>query len=395
MSTIQKLREALQAVITAHEAGLREIGERMVAANQTSVQIEGQALLDTFAAIELARQALALPTAAPAVPFGTVVDDEMIGKSIEYTKSTLQALPVGTKLYAHAEPAVPSEIDVRTILLDIVPGDGNGHEVYAKNVEDVVNKLTVMCERLEAAERERDYYKSRAQTMYEHQKGEVWYWQGDGEDHPESWVNSLPVVIRADQLRELMAKPAVPQGEPVAWVSSANTAFVTTDKRTAKQWARNGYEPRPTAYCDQPQASAPAVTAEKLDALVEAYTDWQGWLEHGSSEYFDKVAVEKQSNYEQLKAELLAATPAPAPAQESNKSDWRKQPWGFGEKRLGVFKEPEQEVGLTDADAIEIGNAAGLPMAAKSGDYPWAYIDRVVAAIKNAHARGFRAKGAA
>ena len=59
----EKLREALQAVIAAHEAGMREIGERMRAANQTSVQIEGQALLDVFAAIELAREALALPTA--------------------------------------------------------------------------------------------------------------------------------------------------------------------------------------------------------------------------------------------------------------------------------------------------------------------------------------------
>ena len=36
-------------------------------------------------------------------------------------------------------PAVPAEIDVRTILLDIVPGDGNGQEVYARTVDDVVN----------------------------------------------------------------------------------------------------------------------------------------------------------------------------------------------------------------------------------------------------------------
>ena len=49
-------------------------------------------------------------------------------------------------------PAVPAEIDVRTILLGIVPGDGNGHEVYAKTGEDVVNKLTEMAERLDAAE---------------------------------------------------------------------------------------------------------------------------------------------------------------------------------------------------------------------------------------------------
>lgn len=66
------------------------------------------------------------------------------------------------------------------------PGSG-GWQAHAKDME-----------------RERDHYRQRAQTMYEHQQGQVWYWQGDGNDHPESMVNSLPVVIRADQLRALM-----------------------------------------------------------------------------------------------------------------------------------------------------------------------------------------------
>lgn len=63
---------------------------------------------------------------------------------------------------------------------------------------------------------QRDHYRQRAQTMHEHQQGDVWYWQGDGEDHLESMINGLVVVIRADQLRELAApKPQpmpVPQG---------------------------------------------------------------------------------------------------------------------------------------------------------------------------------------
>lgn len=68
-----------------------------------------------------------------------------------------------------------------------------------------------------ALEHELAYWKQRAQTMHEHQKGECWYWQGDGNDHPESMVNSLPVVIRADALRALMAPQAsVVQQEPVA-----------------------------------------------------------------------------------------------------------------------------------------------------------------------------------
>ncbi|MFN3375506.1 MAG: hypothetical protein ACK40S_02995 [Burkholderiaceae bacterium] len=55
----------------------------------------------------------------------------------------------------------------------------------------------------EEMERQRDHWRQRAQTMHEHQAGQVWYWQGDGGDHPESMVNSLPAVIR---LKDLLGK---------------------------------------------------------------------------------------------------------------------------------------------------------------------------------------------
>ena len=42
---------------------------------------------------------------------------------------------------------------------------------------------------------------------------EVWFWQGDGSDHPESMANSLTVVIRADDLRRLIA-PQQPVSDP-------------------------------------------------------------------------------------------------------------------------------------------------------------------------------------
>lgn len=63
----------------------------------------------------------------------------------------------------------------------------------------------------DSMERERDYWRQRAQTMHEHQEGECWYWQGDGGDHPESMCNSLPVVIRADALRALIVQQPAPQ----------------------------------------------------------------------------------------------------------------------------------------------------------------------------------------
>lgn len=52
-----------------------------------------------------------------------------------------------------AAEAVPDDCDVRKILLNVVPGmDGEGHEVYARNVADVEQLLSEMGERLDAFE---------------------------------------------------------------------------------------------------------------------------------------------------------------------------------------------------------------------------------------------------
>lgn len=60
------------------------------------------------------------------------------------------AMPIEASNPAQAEaPSIPKELDVRTILLEIVPGDGSGFEVYAKSVSEVVDKLSEMGERLE------------------------------------------------------------------------------------------------------------------------------------------------------------------------------------------------------------------------------------------------------
>ena len=102
--------------------------------------------------------------------------------------------PAWVKAQAQAVPAAP---------LESGPAGSGGWESHARQME-----------------RERDHWRDRARVMSEHKEGIVWYWQGDGEDHPESWVNTLPVVIRADELRALMgpATPAAPavDADPMA-----------------------------------------------------------------------------------------------------------------------------------------------------------------------------------
>jgi len=60
------------------------------------------------------------------------------------------AVPVAAGAFVRYEDA--QALSVANILLDVVPGDGSGHEVYAKSVEDVVQKLSSMDERIEDLE---------------------------------------------------------------------------------------------------------------------------------------------------------------------------------------------------------------------------------------------------
>lgn len=82
---------------------------------------------------------------APSLPGAEPQPSSWAGDpSVQDYASTVAAPP------APAQPA--PELDVRRILLDIVPGDGNGEEVYAKSVADVERKLYSMGERIEELE---------------------------------------------------------------------------------------------------------------------------------------------------------------------------------------------------------------------------------------------------
>lgn len=54
------------------------------------------------------------------------------------------------------------------------------------------------------AAKEIERLKSEMAAYHAKTAGEYWTWQGDGEDHPESWCNSLVVLIRAVQPRDIL-----------------------------------------------------------------------------------------------------------------------------------------------------------------------------------------------
>ncbi|CAJ3155765.1 hypothetical protein [Burkholderia pseudomallei] len=71
---------------------------------------------------------------------------------LEVVVSILEDVLAATPIESPAAAPIPEDCDVRNILLDVVPGeDGEGQEVYARNVADVERLLSEMGEKLDAA----------------------------------------------------------------------------------------------------------------------------------------------------------------------------------------------------------------------------------------------------
>ena len=92
MSNEQKLREALQAVVDAHDEQLKRLGDKMRAAHVSGLTLPGVAMSE-FEAIKQARKAIALPpeqATAQAVPEGYAlisVDALQAWKKLDEVKS--------------------------------------------------------------------------------------------------------------------------------------------------------------------------------------------------------------------------------------------------------------------------------------------------------------------
>ena len=66
-----------------------------------------------------------------------------------YTTPTRCCNLDGSASIADTAESIPADCDVRKILLRVTPGDGNGHEEYARNVGDVEALLSEMGSKLE------------------------------------------------------------------------------------------------------------------------------------------------------------------------------------------------------------------------------------------------------
>ena len=165
----------------------------------------------------------------------------------------------------------------------------------------------------EAMERERDYWRQRAKLMSEHQDGVCWYWQGDGSDYNESLVNSLPVVIRADQLRELLAAASQKADGAIALVTQH---ALTRDGILGKEgqvvtahWPVLPDLPTTTQAESQPAPEYVGNGMFKGETIEKAAENWANWCDvrcmTGLSEFLRVIAaraaaVDERDNFEKV-----------------------------------------------------------------------------------------------
>lgn len=257
---------------------------------------------------------------APAVPQGYPVLPDYVEDAIERCKS----------MPGHPPAWVDMMRSMRKALGAATPAPAPAQEPV-----DMVPRAA-----LHEVERERDWYKTRAQTMHEHQNGQVWYWQGDGEDHPETLVNSLPVVIRADQLRELIAKPAqeVTQSEPIYQLQRGDGSWIDQDKASYDYNAQYGINTIRIVY------TAPAPAQEVSDKhereMLEVINE-----RDRINEWADQLAdaIAKHTGY------------------EIGEHTSENNPWRMALNAL-VCHEAKQEVGLTlAAEDVHAAFAKNFP----------------------------------
>lgn len=121
-----------------------------------------------------------------------------------------------------AAAPIPEDCDVRNILLDVVPGeDGEGQEVYARNVADVERLLSEMGEKLDAA-------KQPAPSP------------ADERAAFEAWCDRFPEISAVERLRDAWqeARAVLPE-DRIDWIANTHcpggTAYPVNVKNAIRE----------------------------------------------------------------------------------------------------------------------------------------------------------------
>ncbi|HHA2674538.1 TPA: hypothetical protein ACOECQ_000596 [Stenotrophomonas maltophilia] len=108
--------------------------------------------------------------------------------------------------------------------------------------------------------------RERAEMPLQLRNGEVWHWQGDGHDFPESLV--CPVVMSAETLRALLAARQ-PVGEAVAWMTHHDEPMLFPTAAEAAAYSEDDEQPVPLFR-------SPAQAVDLGEIIEQIAQQWDG-----------------------------------------------------------------------------------------------------------------------
>ncbi|CAJ8546956.1 gp38 [Burkholderia pseudomallei] len=215
-------------------------------------------------------------------------------------------------LLAVSQPAaapIPEDCDVRNILLDVVPGeDGEGQEVYARNVADVERLLSEMGEKLDAAKQPAPSPVDE-RAAFDSEVGNI---IADAATRGIAW---MAFKVGARYARAASANETGAEGAIVgAWLTEDGRAISAEQKAgMLRDGGAGASSVQPYSIpCYLGAASAMAAEAVAFEITEQAAAEWAS--RHDVDHVLKHFSTQRNAIEDARTLHLLAAAPQPAQA---------------------------------------------------------------------------------
>lgn len=216
-----------------------------------------------------------------------------------------------------AAAPIPADCDVRSILLDVVPGaDGEGREVYARNVDDVKRLLSEMGDRLEDVDAAKRLAPSPADERAALPEDRI-DWIANthcpgGTAYPVNVKNAIREALREARIsdNETGAEGAIVG----AWLTEDGRAISAEQKAgMLRDGGAGASSVQPYSIpCYLGAASAMAAEAVAFEITEQAAAEWAS--RHDVDHVLKHFSTQRNAIEDARTLHLLAAAPQPAQA---------------------------------------------------------------------------------
>ncbi|WP_256727809.1 DUF3450 domain-containing protein [Burkholderia pseudomallei] len=235
---------------------------------------------------------------------------------LEVVVSILEDVLATSPVEQPAAAPIPADCDVRSILLDVVPGaDGEGREMYARNVDDVKRLLSEMGDRLEDVDAAKRLAPSPADERAALPEDRI------------DWIanthcpggTAYPVNVK-NAIREALREARISDKETAAEGAQKEAAMLllqARDELCLIEWEGEDPPERIHTLFDKIEAfvtRSPAMAAETvaLEITEQAAAEWAS--RHDVDHVLKHFSTQRNAIEDARTLHLLAASPSSQPA---------------------------------------------------------------------------------